>query len=743
MENNNDTPQRFSTVRRELPGCRPCGLNWNKCKVHLIEHDDTLAISFKMENVSWKKRLEIQNGVLQCNLQDLTVLRWIDHSGNDSASGIQPLDYTVHYPPRERYECLFPHSATEAHEVFEVTHGMLAEELRELGKESMARSIIMLCPTASSLCKSRHGVESEVQTLAKYWPMRQVLKASAVEGFVDITPVSVCQNDPAGNCCISFNWTEPEISPTRIRMSMSSQQMVRYVDDSGPKSPKGYIYPNRDLNPYIAIHSSSYHDILSAIQPAVLHCRQRKAKVRPTRIYDAQDRVTKSDVEPAYYLALSYSWNDWPLESTLESKVGELSQRLGIRYFWVDRWCIDQDDDADKRREVPLMRGYYEGSSGCVVLTGKGMQSFQFLPMYDGTVLAAYQQLMENRDAIISLLCCRWTTRIWTMQEALMSRQVIYAIDNQLIDGDYISELMAYIQTFSEIYEHHNDINQWVGGYGCYGWNARMPSLFKPRQFSDRINPEIFTVIRTIFGGEQQYMELKAYGGLQMPLEQALVVVEGREASRKGDYIYGVLGITENGHKIEVEDGIPWMKMLRKLQAAGMVTERQLASPTVNSLPGMSWLPESGRYYGPFTQMERLASFIDSPPVKFSNEGAKVLGTACCEFTTVEGEEWAVLYDKVNPSGKLPYTVAKNESDYGHLIDLNVPRGLYLNFLQNLNYTTYKFNNLEIEKLSGAKIKAYPTGPIKEGGQTDLWDMLFKFTATVTNAGQMDGAEAA
>ncbi|RYC82304.1 hypothetical protein BFJ63_vAg14791 [Fusarium oxysporum f. sp. narcissi] len=628
MENNSDASQRFSAVRRELPGCRPCGLNWDKCKVHLIEHDDTLAISFKMGNVSWKKRLEMKNGILQCNLQDLTVLRWIDHLGNDSASGIQPRDYTVHYSSRERYECLFPHSAAEAHEVLEVTHGISTEELRELGKESMARSIIMLCPAASSLCESRHDVENEVQTLAEHWPMRQVLNASAVEGFVDITPVSVCQNDPAGNGCISFNWTQPEPSATRIRMSMSPKEMFGYVGDTGPRSPKGYIYPNRDVNPYIAIHNSSYHDILSAVQPAVLHCCQRKAKVRPTRIYDAQDRVTKSHVEPAYYLALSYSWDEWPSDSTLKFKVGELSQKLGIRYFWVDRWCIDQDDDADKRREVPLMRGYYEGSSGCVVLTGKGMQSFQCLPMYDGTVLAAYQQLIENRDAIVSLLRCRWASRIWTMQEALMSRQVIYTINNQLIDGDYISELMAYIQTFSEIYERHNGTDQWVGGYGCYGWNARLPSLFKPRQFSDRNDPKAFTVIRTIFGGEQQYTELKAYGGLQMPLEQALVVVEGREASRQEDYIYGVLGITENGHKIEVEYGIPWTKMLRKLQAAGMITERQLASPTVSSLPGMSWLPDSGRYYGPFTQMERLASFIDSPPVKSSNEGAKVLGIA-------------------------------------------------------------------------------------------------------------------
>ncbi|KAF4475779.1 beta-glucosidase M [Fusarium agapanthi] len=129
-----------------------------------------------------------------------------------------------------------------------------------------------------------------------------------------------------------------------------------------------------------------------------------------------------------------------------------------------------------------------------------------------------------------------------------------------------------------------------------------------------------------------------------------------------------------------------------------------------------------------------------------------------------------ILYGKVNPSGKLPYTVAKNESDYGHLLDPDVPKGSYLNFPQSnftegvyidyrhfdklniepryefgfgLSYTTYKYSNLKIKRLSGAKTTAYPTGPIMEGGQTDLWDILFKVTASVTNAGPMDGAEAA
>ena len=129
-----------------------------------------------------------------------------------------------------------------------------------------------------------------------------------------------------------------------------------------------------------------------------------------------------------------------------------------------------------------------------------------------------------------------------------------------------------------------------------------------------------------------------------------------------------------------------------------------------------------------------------------------------------------ILYGKVNPSGKLPYTVAKNESDYGHVLNPDTPEGPYLNFPQSnftegvyvdyrhfdklniepryefgfgLSYTAYNYSNLQIQKLDDANTSPYPTGPVMEGGQTDLWDVLVKVTADVTNAGEKDGAEAA
>ncbi|KAI1154432.1 beta-glucosidase M [Nemania diffusa] len=131
----------------------------------------------------------------------------------------------------------------------------------------------------------------------------------------------------------------------------------------------------------------------------------------------------------------------------------------------------------------------------------------------------------------------------------------------------------------------------------------------------------------------------------------------------------------------------------------------------------------------------------------------------------------SLLYGESNPSGKLPYTVAKNESDYGHLLAPDLPQGEFIKFPQSnfategvyidyrhfdalnitpryefgfgLSYTTFNFSNLIVAKNQSANTDAYPTGPVLEGGQSDLWDVVASVTATIANTGAVGGAEVA
>ncbi|KAH6900622.1 glycoside hydrolase family 3 protein [Thelonectria olida] len=128
----------------------------------------------------------------------------------------------------------------------------------------------------------------------------------------------------------------------------------------------------------------------------------------------------------------------------------------------------------------------------------------------------------------------------------------------------------------------------------------------------------------------------------------------------------------------------------------------------------------------------------------------------------------SLLYGEENFSGKLPYTVAKNESDYGHVLTPDAAEGVYKYFPQSnfdegvyidyrhfdsknitpryefgygLSYTTFQLSSLKTNKASRSSVAAYPTGAVVDGGQSDLWDTVATVKATIKNTGQLAGAE--
>lgn len=131
-----------------------------------------------------------------------------------------------------------------------------------------------------------------------------------------------------------------------------------------------------------------------------------------------------------------------------------------------------------------------------------------------------------------------------------------------------------------------------------------------------------------------------------------------------------------------------------------------------------------------------------------------------------------LLYGQQSFSGKLPYTVAKNESDYINAGQPSSPEGEYQLFPQDnftegvyidyrdfdaknitpryefgfgLTYTTFSYSDLTIEKLAGASTASLPPAPgtVIEGGIASLWDVVAQVTATITNTGAVDAAEIA
>lgn len=180
--------------------------------------------------------------------------------------------------------------------------------------------------------------------------------------------------------------------------------------------------------------------------------------------------------------------------------------------------------------------------------------------------------------------------------------------------------------------------------------------------------------------------------------------------------------------------------------------------------------------------VKNIASKYNNTIVVYHNAGIVVVdewienpNITAVLFAGAPGQETGnsivdILYGDVNPSGKLPYTVARNESDYGHLLNStlgggatvpypqdNFTEGLYIDYRyfdqQNitpryefgfgLSYTTFDFSNITTDIASDLAEYPNPAVSIVQGGHPELWNIVAHAEATVTNTGAVAGAEVA
>lgn len=127
-----------------------------------------------------------------------------------------------------------------------------------------------------------------------------------------------------------------------------------------------------------------------------------------------------------------------------------------------------------------------------------------------------------------------------------------------------------------------------------------------------------------------------------------------------------------------------------------------------------------------------------------------------------------LLYGEANPSGKLSYTVARQESDYGRVLGADEAEGRFQKFPQSdfsegvlldyryfdkhgmtpryefgfgLSYTTFALSNMSVRRISGGNAGEWPLGTVMPGGRADLFDNVALVSVDVRNTGGTAGAE--
>lgn len=179
------------------------------------------------------------------------------------------------------------------------------------------------------------------------------------------------------------------------------------------------------------------------------------------RVIDCETRTLEMAPEDCHYVTLSYLWGqpEGITEQSLPAKqlptiedAITVTLRLGFRYLWVDRICIDQSSVMDKDVLIKQMGQIY-ASAHLTIIAAAGLDPTYGLP----GVSQPRQETSARAEQIgpVSLveLCTptangllnsTWATRAWTFQEGILSKRRLIFTETATLyicHTDYLHDL--------------------------------------------------------------------------------------------------------------------------------------------------------------------------------------------------------------------------------------------------------------------------------------------------------------
>ncbi|KAJ3545871.1 hypothetical protein NM208_g2285 [Fusarium decemcellulare] len=176
--------------------------------------------------------------------------------------------------------------------------------------------------------------------------------------------------------------------------------------------------------------------------------------------------VSLSDPARPPFVALSYAWGDpsdtLPLDvceqvvqatrnlhKILDCLIGSRLNQL----LWIDALCINQQDPHERASQVAMMGDIYSHAEYVLAFLSPQSEPFNIGLDYieatarDTTIhfdpsISPYLTVQglnasdkRLQDSLISFFAAPWWTRVWTVQEFLLARKVIFRCGDRLIDA--------------------------------------------------------------------------------------------------------------------------------------------------------------------------------------------------------------------------------------------------------------------------------------------------------------------
>ncbi|TGO35541.1 hypothetical protein BHYA_0154g00030 [Botrytis hyacinthi] len=309
---------------------------------------------------------------------------------------------------------------------------------------------------------------------------------------------------------------------------------------------------------------------------------------------------------PIWYTALSYTWGSSSMDGIIEcdghEKAITTSLEIALRNMreedhpiamWIDQICINQEDNKEKEMQIPLMARIYKHAFNTVIWLGRGE------PVYDSAiqllkdinVKLLFIQLKidpENLErmqlprseskiwhALWKFLSHPWFTRLWIIQEVMLSNNPWIMCGDELLLWDEFSRAVNHLSTCG--------ILQWL--------QLKFANVEDSNQVRD--------ISQTVLGlaSQREHYRSTGYG---THIFDNLVSTRGGQCFDPRDKIYGLLGICSDADEFHVRyTDFTVNKLYHDVAINALTKDIQILTPSLvfksidhESLDLPSWVPD-------------------------------------------------------------------------------------------------------------------------------------------------------
>jgi hypothetical protein len=231
--------------------------------------------------------------------------------------------------------------------------------------------------------------------------------------------------------------------------------------------------------------------------------------------------ITKLDYISLQFTALSYVWGDEKIRdpiiingvgTSITRNLAEVLYRLRAegkaQYLWADAVCINQYDNGEKSVQVSKMDQIYSKATRTYIWLGEeGDRSdlaMHLVANCSQEKMAAFDPEAAEWQSLYRLLRRPWWTRLWIIQEAVLSRKAIVKCGAMEVSLGRFADIWTFWDSYQwrgECFERFSrldlfyqipfmmlishDLRQWVH-VGLNSWMTRS-TYFQCRYLRDRI----------------------------------------------------------------------------------------------------------------------------------------------------------------------------------------------------------------------------------------------------------------